>query len=224
MSTIVEPFALEPAEAHGYTLQELYERFGPMPFDRIRQAPSPGTATEADVEAIHAHEKRSCELIDGILVEKAMGVYESGLAIRIAWLLMNFVQPRKLGQVFGEAGMMKLQPGLIRIPDVSYVCKAKLKVANIRPWSKLEPLVPDLAVEVLSPGNTKKEMDDKLIDYFDAGVQLVWYVDPRVPQVTVYRGVETSQVLKPPAELTGDAVLPGLTISLTDLFAPPDED
>lgn len=222
--TILESVAFRPTEITGYTLQDLYERFGPMPIERIRSVPAPGTATEEDVESIHAHEKRSCELIDGILVEKTMGVYESGLAIRIAWLLMNFVQPRRLGQVFGEAGMMKLQPGLIRIPDVSFVSKAKMKAAKIRPGGKLEPLVPELAIEVLSPGNTKKEMDDKLVDYFDAGVQLVWYVDPRTSQVAVYRGVAQIEVLKPPAELNGDPVLPGLTISLAELFAPPEDE
>ncbi len=221
MSTILET---EIVEATGYTLGDLYERFGPMPFQRIRQVPAPGTATEDDVEEIHAREKRLCELVDGILVEKTVGMYESGLAVWIAHLLINFVQPRKLGQVFGADGMMKLQPGLIRIPDVSFVCKARMKAANIRPWSKLEPLVPDLAVEVLSRGNTEKEMDQKLTDYFDAGVQLVWYVDPRPQTVTVYHSPEKFEVITPPAQLVGDPVLPGLTISLTELFAPPEEE
>jgi Uma2 family endonuclease len=218
MSLAVEP------EVREWTLADLYERFGPMLLSRLRRAPEPGTATEDDVEAIHAHEKRLCELVDGILVEKTTGLFESNLAIRIASLLVDFIRPRKLGQVFGESGMMILQPGLIRIPDVSFVSKARLKTITFRPGSRLEPLVPDLAVEVLSAGNTKKEMDDKLRDYFDAGVQLVWYVDPRVPQVTVYRDADRSDVLKPPAVLTGDPVLPGLTISLTELFAPPEED
>jgi Uma2 family endonuclease len=218
MSLAVEP------EVREWTLADLYERFGPMPLSRIRRDPEPGTATEDDVEAIHAHEKRLCELVDGILVAKTVGLFESKLAIRIACLLANFVHSRKLGQIFGESGMMKLQPGLIRIPDVSFVSKARLKTIAFRPGSRLEPLVPELAVEVLSAGNTKKEMDDKLVDYFDAGVQLVWYVDPRVPQVTVSRGVDQLEVLKPPAMLTGDPVLPGLAISLTELFAPPEED
>lgn len=222
MSTILEPVTIRPTEITGYTLQDLYERFGPMPIQRIRQEPAPGTGTEYDVMEIYDREQRSCELADGILVEKTMGLYESMTAMRLVILIGAYVRAHRLGEVFGEAGLMKLKPGLVRIPDVSFVSKAKLKSANIRPGGKLEPLVPELAIEVLSPGNTKQEMDAKLVDYFTAGVQLVWYVDPRISQVTVYRGVETSQVLKPPAELTGDPVLPGLSISVAELFAPPE--
>lgn len=207
-----------------WTLGDLYERFGSMPFDRIRQHPTPGTATEDDVLDIHGREHRLCELVDGILVEKTMGQYESMLAVRICILLGTMVKAHHLGEVFGADGFMKLKHGLIRIPDVAFVSKMRLKQAKLRPWGKIQPLVPELAVEVLSPGNTNQEMESKLKEYFDAGVQLVWYIDPRVPQVTVYRGNERGEVLTPPADLTGDPVLPGLTISLAELFAPPEED
>jgi Uma2 family endonuclease len=218
MSAILE------STAPDWTLGDLYERFGPIPLSRIRRSPEPGTATEDDVLEIHDREGRACELVDGILVEKTMGQYESMLAVRIAWLLMNFVNSRKLGSVFGEAGFMKLKPGLIRIPDVSFVSKERMKTARIRPGGKIQPLVPELAVEVLSPGNTKQEMDRKLEEFFQAGVQLVWYVDPRIQRVTVYHSEKDSETLQPPAELKGDPVLPGLSISLTELFAPPEEE
>ncbi len=218
MSAILE------STAPDWTLGDLYERFGPIPLSRIRRLPEPGTATEDDVLEIHEREGRACELVDGILVEKTMGQYESRLALQIAWLLMNFVNPRKLGSVFGADGFMKLQPGLIRIPDVSFVSKERLKAACLRPGGKIQPLVPELAVEVLSPGNTKQEMDRKLTEFFQAGVELVWYVDPRAQRVTIYRSEIPSEILQPPAELNGDPVLPGLSISLTELFAPPEEE
>jgi len=224
MSIILEHEVLETQPSAGCTLGDLYQRFGPMPFERIRQLPAPGTATEEDVLEIHDREKRLYELVDGVLVEKAVGLYESGLAMRIAWMLMNFTNPRDLGQVFGEAGLMKLKPGLVRIPDVSFVSKSKLKIAKIRPGQPLVKLVPDLTVEVLSKGNTKQEMERKLVEYFDAGVQRVWFVDPRPQTVTVYQAPETFQVFSPPMNLLGDPVLPGLTISLTELFAPPHEE
>ena len=65
------------------TLADLVERFGPMPDGRIRMDPPPGTATEQDVIDIEARESRLCELVDGVLVEKTVGIYESYLAVRI---------------------------------------------------------------------------------------------------------------------------------------------
>jgi Uma2 family endonuclease len=218
MSAILETPASE------WTLGDLYDRFGPIPLHRIRRVPEPGTATEDDVLEIHDRENRLCELVDGILVEKTMGHYESMLAARIAYFVATFVRKHRRGEVFGADGFMKLKPGLIRIPDVSFVSKARMKAAKIRPWGKIEPLVPELAVEVLSRGNTKQEMDQKLVDFFQAGVQLVWYVDPRSQQVTVYDSVESSKIVQAPAELNGDPILPGLTISLSELFAPPEEE
>src|SRR5688572_11268819 len=110
MATVTESSAV-------WTAVRLAERFGPIPLYRIRTTPRPGEATEEDVFEIHDREDRLCELVDGILVEKTMGAYESMLAVEIARLLKNFVKPRKLGTVLGADGMLKLAPGLIRIPD-----------------------------------------------------------------------------------------------------------
>ena len=82
-----------------------------IPAARILLYPTPGTATEADVEAIYAREKRLCELVDGVLVEKAMGWYESCLAGVLIRVLGNFVQPQRLGWVTGESGTVRLAPG-----------------------------------------------------------------------------------------------------------------
>src|SRR5438552_2542105 len=109
------------SSALGWTLADLNNLFGPIPFARIRQHPMPGEATEQDVLTIYQNEKRLCELVDGILVEKAMGLKESLLACLLIQLLRNFLDGKNLGTVAGEGGMMRLAPGLIRIPDVSYI-------------------------------------------------------------------------------------------------------
>src|SRR3954452_6186127 len=95
----------------------LAERFGPIPLDRICMNPPPGLGTEEDVIQLNEHSNRLFELVDGVLVEKTMGAYESMIAVEIAALLRNFVKPRKLGAVLGADGMLKLAIGLIRIPD-----------------------------------------------------------------------------------------------------------
>ena len=76
------------------TLADLLEQLGGMHPNRVRFRPAPGTATEEDVRAIHERERRLYELVDGVLVEKAMGLRESFLAITLATILLNFVRPR----------------------------------------------------------------------------------------------------------------------------------
>ena len=104
-----------------WTVADLQRRFGPIPFSRIRQNPPPGTATEDDVLWLNDHEDRLCELVDGILVEKTVGLEESWLAVRLAGLLSLFVDPSNLGLVTGADGMYRLSQGLVRIPDVAFV-------------------------------------------------------------------------------------------------------
>ncbi|HQU41587.1 MAG TPA: Uma2 family endonuclease, partial [Pirellulales bacterium] len=101
------------------TLTDLAELFGPMPAWRIRSVPVPGTATEQDVIDIEEHENRLCELVEGVLVEKTVGFYESVIAVAIARRLGDFVEAHNLGVVSGEGGMMRLFPGMVRIPDVA---------------------------------------------------------------------------------------------------------
>jgi Uma2 family endonuclease len=174
-------------------------------------------ATEEDAIELTERKIHLCELVDGILVEKAMGAFESLLAIEIARLISNFVRARKLGAVLGADGLLKLAPGLIRIPDVAFLSKAKFpggRYPRTSAWS----LAPDLAVEVLSDSNTAEEMKEKLHDYFTAGTRLVWYVDPQLRQVAVYSSPAVKRIVKQDQILSGEDVLPGLEINLRELF------
>ena len=91
-----------------WTVADLYRRFGPIPFERIRQNPPPGSGTVDDVVRLNDHEDRLYELVDGILVEKTVGLEESIIAGYILTILNNFVLPRGLGLVAGEAGAIQL--------------------------------------------------------------------------------------------------------------------
>lgn len=202
------------------TLADLHERFGPMPAGRIRTVPAPGTATEDDVVRIEISEDRLCELVDGVLVEKTVGYYESYLAAQLIKFLGNYVDEHGGGIVSGEAGMLRLFPGLIRIPDVAFVSWERLPDDGLSD-EPVPDLVPDLAVEVLSENNTDKEMSRKLSDYFKAGVRLVWYVDPRRRSVEVFTSRTSSVTLSEDDTLTGGDVLRGFSLPLRDFFAKP---
>ena len=118
-------------------------------------------------------------------------------------------------------GAVRLFPGLVRIPDVAFASWARFPGGR-RPKAAIPALAPDLAVEVISKGNTKAEMARKLGDYFRAGVRLVWLVEPKTRTVRVYTAADRFTVLKPGQVLDGGDVLPGFTVRVDELF-PGDE-
>jgi len=201
------------------TVADLIERLGGIPAHRILLKPTPGTATEDDVLAAAClPRKRICELIDGVLVEKAMGYRESGLAVILGNFLCAFVVPRNLGIVTGEQGTIRLMPGLVRIPDVAFTSWDRLPGRRY-PTQPIPQLAPDLAVEVRSESNTDAEMERKRQDYFRVGVRLVWEADPETRTVAVYTSPTDVVTLTQADTLDGGDVLPGFVLLLRDWFA-----
>jgi Uma2 family endonuclease len=200
------------------TLADLLDRLGGVPLDRIRFRPSPGTATVQDVIDIQQREGKLCELVEGVLLEKAVGYNESSLAAFLAGLLNSFVIPRNLGLVTGPDGTVELMADLVRIPDVAFTRWDRLP-GRRRPTAPVPRLAPNLAVEVLSRSNTPGEMAVKRQDYFAAGVELVWEIAPNTRTVAVYKSVTEVTTLTATDALEGGTVLPGFTLSVQDLFA-----
>src|SRR5947209_20136772 len=102
-----------------WTVADLLDRFGAIPHRRVRQDPPPGSASEQDVIDIHDREKRLYELVDGVLVEKTLGVQESYLAGLLGLLLGEFAGRHGLDFVLGSEGMARLGTARVRISDVS---------------------------------------------------------------------------------------------------------
>src|ERR1700722_8968455 len=90
------------------TLADLLHRLGDISPERVRMRPSPGFATEADVLAVEKTDGVICELVEGVLVEKAMGLNESFLAAFLIELMNQFVRPRNLGKVSAPDGTMRI--------------------------------------------------------------------------------------------------------------------
>jgi Uma2 family endonuclease len=201
-----------------WTVGDLLTHFGGISPRRIRLRPAPGTATEQDVIDIQNREDRLYELVDGVLVEKIMGFEESYLAAVLIQVVGIYVAKADLGIVVGADGTVQLMPQLVRIPDVSFISWRRLPSRKI-PVEPIPNLVPNLAVEVLSKGNTKREMDRKLKDYFLAGVELVWFVDPAKRTVKVYTAPDQFTLLTEDQTLDGGQVLPGFRLPLKELFA-----
>jgi Uma2 family endonuclease len=204
------------------TLQDLVARLGNIPLSRVLANPSPGQATEADVLEAERRYNRLYELVDGVLVEKVMGYPESLLAAALIQILRNYVRPRRLGLVSAPDGMVRLFAGRIRIPDVSFASWDRFPDRKV-PKKPVPSLAPDLVIEVLSESNTPAEMQRKRQEYFDAGVRLVWEIDPALRTVTVYTPDGTITVLDATQRLEGGEVLPGFALELSELFAELDE-
>ena len=203
------------------TLAGLVERLGGVPLDRIRCQPPPGSGTVDDVLHIAEKENRLCELVEGVLVEKARGFRESILAMAIGQMIREFTIPANLGLVAGSDGMMQLFEGLVRIPDVSFVSWQNVPGGKV-PEHPVPLLAPDLAVEVLSRTNTLEEMKRKRDEYFSAGSKLIWEVNHHTRTIAVYSNPSSPHDFTNFVEnesLDGGNVLPGFSLSLSDLFA-----
>lgn len=208
-----------PSTAAGdRTVADLLKRLGGVPPERVLLVPTPGTATEKDVVAMDDHADRLCELIDGVLVEKTMGNYESAVALAVGYFLRDFIRRRRLGVLTGTDGPYRILPEQVRMPDVAFVSWERLGASRL-PQEAILGVAPDLAVEVLSKSNTKGEMERKLRDYFSAGVRLVWYIEPKKRTAKSYTAPDACQAIGEDGSLDGGEVRPGFELSLRELFA-----
>ncbi len=159
------------------------------------------------------------ELVAGELrVMSPSGWRHGEVAANIASLLGHFIRERKLGRSFGaETGfLLKRNPDTVRAPDFAFIANENLP--DTEPTEAFWPGAPDLAVEVLSPGDTTREVDEKLEDWLTAGCTAVWVVDPKLQTVTVYLS-KTNVVVKTAGEtLRGDPVVPGFSCAVDEFF------
>jgi len=205
------------AAAAPFTVAELLERLKDIPPSRILLNPRPGTATEQDIiEAVDGR-RFMCELVDGVLVEKPMSFYESRLAVVLIYLLEAFFDKHDLGIVLAPDAMVRMQPGRVRLPDVSFFSWDQFP-NRLLPRGQILGRTPDLAVEVLSPSNTAGEMEQKRREYFAGRARLVWQVYPDTRRVRVYTSVDHFDEVGEDGTLTGGEVLPGFTLSVRRWF------
>lgn len=200
-------------------MSKLLKRLGGISPRRICMNPLPGTATVDDVIRMEEKYNRLFELVDATLVEKVMGLRESLVAQKLARVLGGFAEDtHKLGVVPGADGTIKLLGTLVRIPDVAFIAWGRFPNSRV-PEAKVPEVVPNLAVEVLSRGNTVAEMERKLKEYFLAGVDLVWFVNVETRSVRVFTSPDDSVLLTATDTLDGGAVLPGFAVPVAGLFA-----
>jgi Uma2 family endonuclease len=159
------------------------------------------------------------EVVDGKIVEKEMGAREVEIAGILVQYLGTFARTHRLGRALIEF-IFRIDPtkDLQRRPDVAFVSHASWPVHRRVPDVAVWDMVPDLAIEVVSPSNTANHVHEKIHEYFKAGVSRVWVVYPRQKEVYVYASPTEIQVLQLGVELDGGDLVPGFRLPLAALF------
>ncbi len=176
-------------------------------------------------ELAHAseHDTKRFYLIDGELFEMSPANRQHGrLALTIGSMLMRFVEERDLGEVNVEVGYHPTEDRhTLLAPDVAFVSRARI---SQHPQEKYIALMPDLAVEVVSPSNSIQQMRRKAAIYLDNGASLVWIVLPAEKGVDVCRAAAGSRLdiefVGGDGILSGEDILPGFELAMSRLFPP----
>jgi len=157
------------------------------------------------------------ELVRGEIVEVTpTGISHGAVARRISALLGAFVDAHGLGEVVGAETGFWLASDTLRAPDCAYI--AAEKMASLAEAERYAPFAPDLAVEVVSPGDTASDIRDKVDLYRAAGTGLVWVIYPALRKVDVYLPDGTAREVGAEGTLDGGEVLPGLQIAVKEVF------
>lgn len=161
---------------------------------------------------------KTTELLQGhLVVREPPGAYHGLIAVKVAAKLDAFASARRLGHVFAQdtGFLLATNPDTVRAPDAAFVRMERLPRIPARGYV---PVPPDLAVEIVSPNDRAGEVLAKVADWLDAGVSLVWVIDPSRREAHVHRADGGIQLVKGDDTLDGEGVLPGFRCALNDLL------
>ena len=124
----------------------------------------------------------------------------------------------KLGEVFDSSTGFKLSNGAIRSPDVSWIALNRWNSLSDKQKRGFAPIDPDFVIELLSSTDDLLTTQQKMIEYLNCGVQLGWLINPDEKEVKIYRLGKATEILSNPSSLSGEDILPRLTVDLADIF------
>lgn len=159
------------------------------------------------------------ELVDGELVELNVSTLSSWVGGRTYRVLANHIEAHALGLIWPADNALRCfpgEPGKVRRPDVCFVGRDRSSPDLLA--EGFLRVVPDLVVEVISTNDLARDLERKVEEYLDAGVRLVWVVDPDTRTVRIHRGDGSAARLRQDDDLSGEAVVPGFSCRVRDLF------
>lgn len=173
--------------------------------------------TEADLEGL-PEDGYIHEVVGGELVMSPKNNWQHGeICARLLSALKTFADAQRLGAVWDSSTGFWMANRNCRAPDISFICKARLRGLK-RDEAAFFQGAPDLAVEILSPSMTRRELDDRLRDFFANECKLAWIIDPDRESVEVCHSPTQRRLLGPGGSLDGEELLPGFQYPVADLF------
>ena len=142
------------------------------------------------------------------------GKFNLNLAAQI-WLWNS---QSNLGVAFDSSTGFKLSNNAVRSPDVTWVKLERWNELTAQQQDKYAPIDPDFVIELKSPSDDWQELQTKMTEYMNCDVKLGWLIDPEEKLVEIYRQEQNKEILNNPQTLSGEEVLPGLTVDLTEIF------
>lgn len=160
------------------------------------------------------------EVVNGELVMSPKNNWSHGyICTRLSTALSNFSKMHRLGVVLDSSTGFWMFNRNCRAPDVSFVPKSRLTTLGFKPReNRFFPGAPDLAVEILSPNNTRAEIDERLKDFFGSGTQIAWVINPDTESVEICRGLTQRKLVGSGGFLEVEDLLPGFRYPIADLF------
>jgi Uma2 family endonuclease len=188
-------------------------------------APTPKVIVTPEDLLRMGDEGKRYELVGGKLEELNMSFLSSYVAGKMYKALDRYVEAGHPGWVVPEGTSFQCFPddkGKVRRPDTALIALERLTVRQAQTEGHC-PIAPDLAVQVISPNDYAKLVNQKVAEWLGAGVRLVWVIDPDAQTVYAYRTdrPNTSDVWRAADTLTGEPVLPGFAVPVADLFRLP---
>ena len=174
---------------------------GPATIDDLLQCPEDG---------------RKYELVDGEIVVSPTGFRHAEVVTKIVLIIATFLEEFPVGRVLADNLGIAFPNGNLRSPDVTFVSYGKLP--REQSPEGFGEFIPDLAVEVLSPHDSLKQVGQKIGEFLECGVPLVWLVDPSRKTVTAYRSLSETEQLSAAGIITAAPVLPGFSCPVSRFF------
>ena len=170
-----------------------------------------------------------CELNDGwefettadgeLIIMPGTGLDNSERAMFIGAQVVNWLLADGVGRIGGEAGMAHLPDGVLRAPDVSWISPERMSERPDDYDGVLIPVCPDFVVEIRSRSDSVERQQDKMEQWMAYGARLGWLIDAYSEKVWIYReGQDEPEELDKPAQLSGEDVLPGLTVDMSRIW------
>ncbi len=185
-----------------------------------RETPVPigADAQPVTVESMYhmPRDGRKYELFEGEVKMAPAGMYHEYIAGELYFRIRLYLQEHAIGSLYTSSAGYELPSGQVLSPDVSFASNGKFQNEKIP--IGFGHFAPDLAVEVVSPGDLISDIEDKAQIYLENGTQLVWVIVPRSRRAFIYRTNRKLQVIEGDEQLDGEDVLPGFACPLSEIF------